>query len=69
VAFKVGTAPEKQAEQMLAKGVAAVLMNSPGTMGSPKGEYTFLSSQGHTQMKGSKDAIAHAFWNEMMALI
>ena len=69
VAFKLGTAPEKQAEQMLTKGVAAVLMNSPGTMGSPDGEYTFLSAHGPARMKGSKDAVAHAFWNEMTALI
>jgi hypothetical protein len=44
-------------------------MNSPGTMGSPEGEYTFLSAHGHTLMKGSKDAVAHAFWNEMTALL
>lgn len=69
VAFKLGTAPEKQAEQMLTKGVAAVLMNSPKTMGSPAGEYTFLSARGHSRLKGSKDAVAHAFWNEMTAFL
>jgi phosphopantothenoylcysteine decarboxylase/phosphopantothenate--cysteine ligase len=69
VAFKLGTAPEKQADQMLAKGVTAVLINSPGTMGSPEGEYTLLSAHGHTTMKGSKDTIAHAFWKKMTALL
>jgi phosphopantothenoylcysteine decarboxylase/phosphopantothenate--cysteine ligase len=69
VAFKLGTAPEKQADQMLAKGVTAVLMNAPGTMGSPDGEYTLLSSHGQTKMKGSKDAVAHEFWNKMMTFI
>jgi len=69
VAFKLGTAPEKQADQMLAKGVTAVLINSPGTMGSPEGEYKLLSAHGHTTMKGPKDAIAHAFWKKMTALL
>lgn len=66
VAFKLGTAPEKPSEQLLAKGVTAVLMNSPETMGSRDGEYTLLSSQGRRELKGSKDEIAHAFWKEMI---
>ncbi|MDD1682281.1 MAG: bifunctional phosphopantothenoylcysteine decarboxylase/phosphopantothenate--cysteine ligase CoaBC [Methanoregula sp.] len=69
VAFKLGTAPEKQADQMLAKGVTAVLMNAPGTMGSREGEYTLLSAHGQNKMKGSKDAVAHEFWKKMMAFV
>jgi phosphopantothenoylcysteine decarboxylase / phosphopantothenate---cysteine ligase len=69
VAFKLGTAPEKQSRQMLAKGVTAVLMNPPGTMGSPEGEYTLLTAEGEIQLAGSKDAVADAFWKEIMEII
>lgn len=69
VAFKIGTAPEKQSKQMLKKGVAAVLMNSPEAMGSREGEYTLLSAKGRTNLKGSKDEVARRFWAEMIQLI
>jgi phosphopantothenoylcysteine decarboxylase/phosphopantothenate--cysteine ligase len=63
VAFKLGAAPEEQSERMLDMGVRMVLMNSPETMGSREGEYTLLSAGGRKELKGSKDADAHAFWN------
>ena len=69
VAFKLGKAPEKQSKQMLAKGVSAVMMNSPGTMGSTEGEYTLLSKKGKTKLNGSKGAVASGFWKEMTKLI
>jgi phosphopantothenoylcysteine decarboxylase / phosphopantothenate---cysteine ligase len=69
VAFKLGSAPEKQSRQMLAKGVTAVLMNPPSTMGSLEGDYTLLTAEGEKQLAGSKDAVAHAFWNEIVGLI
>jgi phosphopantothenoylcysteine decarboxylase / phosphopantothenate---cysteine ligase len=69
VAFKLGAAPEKQSRQMLKKGVAAVLMNSPTTMGSREGEYTLLSATGQKTMKGSKDEIAHWFWKAITGLL
>ena len=69
VAFKLGTAPEKQSKQMLKKGVAAVLMNSPATMGSRDGEYTLLSATGQKILKGSKEAVAHRFWKEIRDLL
>ena len=69
VAFKLGAAPEKQSRQMLKKGVAAVLMNPPTTMGSREGEYTLLSETGQRTMKGSKDEIAHWFWKEITGLL
>jgi hypothetical protein len=65
VAFKLGSAPEKQSRQMLKKGVTAVLMNSPATMGSREGEYTLLSATGQRTMKGSKEEVAHQFWKEI----
>jgi hypothetical protein len=54
---------------MLKKGVAAVLMNPPTTMGSREGEYTLLSATGQKTMKGSKDEIAHWFWKEITGLL
>lgn len=68
VAFKLGSKPEKQSRHMLGKGVAAVLMNPPATMGSREGEYTLLSSTGQRTMKGSKEAVARWFWNEITCL-
>jgi phosphopantothenoylcysteine decarboxylase/phosphopantothenate--cysteine ligase len=68
VAFKLGKSPEKQSEQMLEQGVIAVLMNSPETMGSHDGDYTLLTGKGRVHLQGSKDAVARAFWKEMMAL-
>jgi phosphopantothenoylcysteine decarboxylase/phosphopantothenate--cysteine ligase len=69
VAFKLGDDPLRQSKQMIGKGVQVVLMNSPKTMGSSKGEYTLLSAKKRTTLKGSKDAVAHAFWKEMTALM
>jgi len=68
VAFKLGTAPEKQSERMLGKGVTAVLMNTPETMGNREGDYTLLTVKGHVHLQGSKDAVARAFWKEMTVL-
>jgi len=69
VAFKLGDAPVRQSRQMLAKGVAAVLMNSQKTMGSRDGEYMLLSAKGQKPLTGSKEAVAHAFWKEMVPLM
>jgi phosphopantothenoylcysteine decarboxylase / phosphopantothenate---cysteine ligase len=69
VAFKLGDAPLKPSKKMLGKGVTMVLMNSPKTMGSRLGEYTFLSEKGQTTLKGSKDVVAHGFWKMMTELV
>ncbi|RPI39432.1 MAG: bifunctional phosphopantothenoylcysteine decarboxylase/phosphopantothenate--cysteine ligase CoaBC [Methanoregulaceae archaeon] len=69
VAFKLGTAPEKQSKQMLEKGITAVLMNPPGTMGSMDGDYTLLTVKGCRKLKGDKNVIAHLFWNEMIGIL
>jgi hypothetical protein len=69
VAFKLGTAPEKQSKQMLEKGVTAVLMNPPGTMGSMDGDYALLTVKGCRKLKGDKDEIARLFWNEMIGIL
>jgi len=69
VAFKLGTETETQSKLMLAKGVTAVLMNSPATMGSTEGNYTLLSSNGQQQLNGSKDMVARGFWKKISELI
>jgi phosphopantothenoylcysteine decarboxylase / phosphopantothenate---cysteine ligase len=69
VAFKLDDAPLKKSKQMINKGVGMVLMNSPKTMGSSEGEYRFLSAKGCITLKGSKDAVAHAFFKELAELI
>lgn len=69
VAFKIGNATEEQSQEMLAKGVAAVMMNSPATMGSREGSYTLLSQKGRRELQGSKEAIAHEFWKEITGLL
>lgn len=69
VAFKLGKAPATQSKQLLEKGVCAVLMNPPSTMGSRDGEYILLTAKGHRQLKGDKEAIAHMFWEEMCGIL
>jgi len=69
IAFKLGETPLRQATQMIGKGVSAVLMNSPKTMGSREGEYTLLSAKGNIVLNGSKDAVAHTFWKTMTELV
>jgi phosphopantothenoylcysteine decarboxylase / phosphopantothenate---cysteine ligase len=69
VAFKLGAAPERQSKLMLKKGVSAVLMNSPATMGSRQGDYTLLAAKGQIPLKGSKEAVAHRFWKEITDLL
>jgi phosphopantothenoylcysteine decarboxylase/phosphopantothenate--cysteine ligase len=65
VAFKLGEKPDKQSERMLDMGVRMVLMNSAKTMGSRDGDYTLLSAAERTELKGSKEAVAHAFWKKI----
>jgi phosphopantothenoylcysteine decarboxylase/phosphopantothenate--cysteine ligase len=69
IAFKLADAPEEQARKMLKKGVCAVLMNLPATMGSPEGEYTLLSARGRVKLYGPKDEVARRFWQDIAGLI
>jgi phosphopantothenoylcysteine decarboxylase/phosphopantothenate--cysteine ligase len=66
IAFKLGDAPEKRAEQMLQNGVSMVLMNPPETMGSRDGDYTLLSAEGRVRMTGTKEAVACRLWKEIV---
>jgi phosphopantothenoylcysteine decarboxylase / phosphopantothenate---cysteine ligase len=69
VAFKLDDAPLQKSKQMINKGVRMVLMNSPKTMGSSEGEYRLRSAKGSMTLKGSKDAVAHAFFKDLAELI
>jgi phosphopantothenoylcysteine decarboxylase/phosphopantothenate--cysteine ligase len=68
LAFKLDRAPEKSAREMLARGVAMVLMNPPETMGSADGSYVLLDKNGMTKLDGSKTEIAARVFAEIARL-
>jgi phosphopantothenoylcysteine decarboxylase/phosphopantothenate--cysteine ligase len=68
LAFKLDRAPEKSSREMLARGVAMVLMNPPETMGSPEGSYVLLDKNGMTKLDGSKPEIAARVFDKILLL-
>ena len=66
IAFKLGKAPEKMAEDMIAQGVEMVLMNPIESMGSTHGEYRLLTRNGELPLKGTKEEIAYGIWNAVI---
>jgi phosphopantothenoylcysteine decarboxylase/phosphopantothenate--cysteine ligase len=66
IAFKLGKAPEKMAEDMIAQGVEMVLMNTIESMGSTHGEYRLLTRNGELPLKGTKEEIAYGIWNAVI---
>jgi phosphopantothenoylcysteine decarboxylase/phosphopantothenate--cysteine ligase len=66
IAFKLGKAPEKMAEEMIAQGVEMVLMNPIESMGSTQGEYRLLTRNGELPLKGTKEEIAFGIWNAVI---
>jgi phosphopantothenoylcysteine decarboxylase/phosphopantothenate--cysteine ligase len=66
IAFKLGRAPEKLAKKMLNQGVEMVLMNSPESMGSARGEYLLLTRNGKLPLEGTKEEIANAIWKAVI---
>jgi phosphopantothenoylcysteine decarboxylase/phosphopantothenate--cysteine ligase len=66
IAFKLGKAPEKMAEEMIAQGVEMVLMNTIESMGSTHGEYRLLTRNGELSLKGTKEEIAYGIWNAVI---
>jgi len=66
IAFKLGRTPKKLAKKMLDQGVAMVLMNSPETMGSSRGEYLLLTRNREMPLNGTKEEIACAIWNAVI---
>jgi hypothetical protein len=45
-----------------------VLMNTPESMGSTRGEYMLLTRNGELPLSGSKDEIANAIWNAVLVI-
>jgi phosphopantothenoylcysteine decarboxylase/phosphopantothenate--cysteine ligase len=66
IAFKLGNKPEKMAKTMITHGVAMVLMNTPKTMGSSRGDYVLLTKSGKKPLSGTKDEISVAIWNAVI---
>jgi phosphopantothenoylcysteine decarboxylase/phosphopantothenate--cysteine ligase len=66
IAFKLGRTPKKMAKAMIAQGIAMVLINSPESMGSDRGEYMLLTRNGELLLNGTKEEIANAIWNAVI---
>ena len=66
IAFKLGRTPKKMAKAMIAQGIAMVLMNTPESMGSARGEYMLLTRNGELSLNGTKKEIANAIWNAVI---
>jgi phosphopantothenoylcysteine decarboxylase/phosphopantothenate--cysteine ligase len=66
IAFKLGNKPEKMAKAMITQGVAMVLMNTPGSMGSSRGKYVLLTKSEKTPLSGTKDEISQAIWETII---
>ena len=69
IAFKLGNKPEKMAKAMITHGVAMVLMNAPGSMGSSRGEYVLLTKSQKKPLSGTKDEISAAIWEAVIQYI
>ena len=65
VAFKLGRDTEKQAQEMLAKGAALVVTNSPETMGQEHGAYVLVAPGSRTELSGTKEEIASGIWDAL----
>jgi phosphopantothenoylcysteine decarboxylase/phosphopantothenate--cysteine ligase len=68
IAFKLGSNPKKIAKAMIAQGIAMVLMNTPESMGSARGDYILLTRDRELSLKGTKDEIANAIWNAFLVM-
>ena len=66
IAFKLGRSQKKMAKAMIAQGIEMVLMNTPESMGSTRGEYVLLTRNGEMPLNGTKDEIANAIWNAVI---
>ena len=66
IAFKLGNKQEKMAKTMIRQGVAMVLMNTPESMGSSRGDYVLLTKNEKTPLRGTKDEISREIWNAVI---
>lgn len=67
VAFKIGEDTEKTAKAMLKTGIAMVITNTKESMGSPNGAYRIMTHKKDRKVSGTKDEIAIAVWDELIA--
>jgi len=68
VAFKLDWDSERMARDLLKRGVAVVVCNTPDTMGSDRGEFVVRTKDQSETIKGSKEEAAIAIWNSLLAL-
>jgi phosphopantothenoylcysteine decarboxylase/phosphopantothenate--cysteine ligase len=68
VAFKLDWDSERMARDLLTRGVAVVVCNTPDTMGSDRGVFVVRTKDHSETIKGSKEEAAIAIWNSLLAL-
>ncbi|HVP25461.1 MAG TPA: bifunctional phosphopantothenoylcysteine decarboxylase/phosphopantothenate--cysteine ligase CoaBC [Methanomicrobiales archaeon] len=66
IAFKLGRDEEPAAQEMLDRGVNAMVVNPPETMGSPGAEAVVLTPDGRRTVRGTKEEVAAAVWTDML---
>jgi phosphopantothenoylcysteine decarboxylase/phosphopantothenate--cysteine ligase len=65
IAFKLGRNQEKKGKEMIATGdIDMVLVNSPETMGSARGDYIIITRSDTSAVSGTKEEIAAAIWKK-----
>jgi len=67
IAFKLGKEEEEPARELLRKGAVMVVVNGPETMGSDEGEITILDHDSRLNLRGTKEELAAAVWNRILA--
>ncbi|MDD1670293.1 MAG: bifunctional phosphopantothenoylcysteine decarboxylase/phosphopantothenate--cysteine ligase CoaBC, partial [Methanomicrobiales archaeon] len=65
IAFKLGRDEEAAAQEMLAREVQVVVVNSPEAMGAAESAVTIFTAAGKTVIGGSKEEVASAVWKAL----
>jgi phosphopantothenoylcysteine decarboxylase / phosphopantothenate---cysteine ligase len=65
IAFKLGRDEAAAAEEMLARGVQVVVVNSPEAMGAERSRVSILTGTGSTAVEGTKEEVAAAVWKAL----
>jgi len=68
VAFKLDWDSERMARNLLKRGVAVVVCNTPDTMGSDRGVFVVRTKDHSETIKGSKEEASIAIWNSLLTL-
>ncbi|HVP93870.1 MAG TPA: bifunctional phosphopantothenoylcysteine decarboxylase/phosphopantothenate--cysteine ligase CoaBC [Methanoregulaceae archaeon] len=66
VAFKMGFDEEKKAGQMISRGVAMVIVNTPEAMGSNKGKFVIITRDRREELVSSKENLAGELWKKLL---